>query len=183
MAKRQVVSYSYTCDVCGGAIPESDGESANRKLTWEGSDYVVDVCATHGSELGELLTQLKEFVDAGSRPGAGRGRKAAAASAPALSSRAPRSGRRASASKSPAAKAAGKATGSRKASGPAPTRGEVAAIRIWARENGHTVNERGRIPGPVLAAYQAATGGGSAPAAASPTPAKRRGRPRKVVAS
>lgn len=180
MAKRQIVSYSYTCDVCGAPIPESDGENANRKLTWEGSDYVVDVCATHGSELGELLSQLKEFVDAGSRPGTRRGRKPAAASGPALSSRAPRSGRSAAASKSPAAKPPTKAAGSRKASGPAPTRGEVAAIRIWARENGHNVNERGRIPGPVLAAYQEATGGGSA---ASPAPAKRRGRPRKAAAS
>ena len=33
--------------------------------------------------------------------------------------------------------------------------GESAAIRDWARENGYTVNERGRIPAEVRAAYEA----------------------------
>jgi Lsr2 len=40
-----------------------------------------------------------------------------------------------------------------------PTRSnreETAAIRQWARENGHQVNERGRIPKAVVEAYQAA---------------------------
>jgi hypothetical protein len=35
-------------------------------------------------------------------------------------------------------------------------REETAAIRRWARENGHQVSERGRIPKSVLEAYQAA---------------------------
>jgi hypothetical protein len=35
-------------------------------------------------------------------------------------------------------------------------RDETAAIRQWARENGHQVNERGRIPKSVLEAYHAA---------------------------
>ncbi len=33
--------------------------------------------------------------------------------------------------------------------------GESAAIREWARANGYTVNERGRIPAEVKAAYDA----------------------------
>lgn len=33
---------------------------------------------------------------------------------------------------------------------------DPAAIRAWARENGHTVNERGRISADVVAAYEAA---------------------------
>ena len=40
----------------------------------------------------------------------------------------------------------------RSRSGPNP----VAEIREWARKNGHAVNERGRIPAPVRAAYDAA---------------------------
>ncbi|MGQ7295262.1 histone-like nucleoid-structuring protein Lsr2 [Quadrisphaera sp. KR29] len=36
---------------------------------------------------------------------------------------------------------------------------DLAAVRAWARENGHTVNERGRVPAAVLDAYRAATGG------------------------
>ncbi|TNM69979.1 Lsr2 family protein [Streptomyces sp. NP160] len=35
---------------------------------------------------------------------------------------------------------------------------DVAAVRAWARENGHTVNERGRVPAAVVEAYRAATG-------------------------
>jgi hypothetical protein len=35
-------------------------------------------------------------------------------------------------------------------------REETAAIRTWARENGHEVSERGRIPKVVVQAYQAA---------------------------
>jgi hypothetical protein len=36
-------------------------------------------------------------------------------------------------------------------------REETAAIRQWARENGHQVSERGRIPKSVIKAYQAAS--------------------------
>ena len=36
------------------------------------------------------------------------------------------------------------------------SREETAAIRQWARENGHQVSERGRIPKSVVEAYQAA---------------------------
>jgi hypothetical protein len=37
-----------------------------------------------------------------------------------------------------------------------PDRAEVAAIRTWARENGHEVSDRGRIPKTVVEAYRAA---------------------------
>ncbi|MFS0895267.1 histone-like nucleoid-structuring protein Lsr2 [Microbacterium sp. 179-I 3D3 NHS] len=33
---------------------------------------------------------------------------------------------------------------------------EVAAIRAWANENGYTLSERGRIPAPIVEAYNAA---------------------------
>lgn len=33
------------------------------------------------------------------------------------------------------------------------SREELAAVRAWARENGHTVSDRGRIPADVIAAY------------------------------
>lgn len=35
-------------------------------------------------------------------------------------------------------------------------REQLQKIREWARDNGHTVNDRGRIPGRVLEAYEAA---------------------------
>ena len=67
-------------------------------------------------------------------------------------------------------------------------RGQIAAIREWAKANGHEVSARGRIPSAVLAAYE---NRGSAPvtepaveAAAGPEVApKRRTRRKAAVAS
>ena len=50
-------------------------------------------------------------------------------------------------------------SGSTRASAPRkrPARNpEVAAIRAWANGNGYTLSERGRIPAPVVEAYNAA---------------------------
>lgn len=33
---------------------------------------------------------------------------------------------------------------------------DTAAVRVWAKANGHTVSERGRVPASVIAAYEAA---------------------------
>ncbi len=35
------------------------------------------------------------------------------------------------------------------------TGGDLAATRAWARENGYTVADRGRIPGEIIAAFKA----------------------------
>jgi hypothetical protein len=168
MAKRQVVSYSYTCDVCGDPIPESDVDTASRKVSWEGTDYVIDVCAAHGSRLGELLGQLKGFVDAGNRAGARRGRRPGVASSAAP--KAPR-GRKAATSTSTA--------------GTGPKRDDLGNIRSWARANGHTVNERGRVPAAVLAAYDDAHSAPAPAPASAPAsaPAARKRSPRKKAAA
>jgi hypothetical protein len=52
----------------------------------------------------------------------------------------------------PAQRRAGRAPGRTTAGG----KNNVAEIREWARKNGHTVSERGRIAAGVLAAYEAA---------------------------
>jgi hypothetical protein len=166
MVKRQLVSYSYTCDVCGDEIPDSDSDSATRKVTWEGSDYVLDVCSAHGSELGELLGQLKAFVDAGNRSSGRRGRRAGAVSI--ASSKAPR-GRRAATSTA--------------TSGTAPKRGDLGAVRAWARETGQKVSERGRIPGNLLTAYDAAHNPASAPSEPAESPAAAEAAPEVAAAS
>jgi len=54
----------------------------------------------------------------------------------------------------------------RRSTGKAPTRGgarrrrtagpDLAAVRNWARANGHAVSDRGRVPATVLDAYSAA---------------------------
>jgi len=55
------------------------------------------------------------------------------------------SGRRATRKSAPAASSASSAGGA-----------SAADVRIWARENGHTVPERGRIPAEIREAYDAA---------------------------
>ncbi|MFT4281992.1 histone-like nucleoid-structuring protein Lsr2 [Microbacterium sp.] len=57
------------------------------------------------------------------------------------------------AGRSVSAAAAAQARPSRRRSG---GNSDLAAIRSWAKANGHTVNERGRIPKNVLDAYAAA---------------------------
>lgn len=54
---------------------------------------------------------------------------------------------------------AGRRTGGRSASGRQRGRGRgrnsrTAEIRAWARDNGHKVNERGRVPADIVAAYE-----------------------------
>ncbi|WP_269856886.1 histone-like nucleoid-structuring protein Lsr2 [Streptomyces sp. RPT161] len=58
----------------------------------------------------------------------------------------------------------GRRTGGRGASGRGKARTMVggsqdtAKIRAWAKENGYNVNERGRVPADIRAAYEAAAG-------------------------
>lgn len=58
-----------------------------------------------------------------------------------------KAGRRVRAGKGKAAAAAKSAGGS----------GDTAAIRAWAKENGHHVNDRGRVPAEIREAYEKAT--------------------------
>lgn len=44
----------------------------------------------------------------------------------------------------------------RRGSGSASGKSDAAAIRAWAKENGHSVPDRGRIPAEVREAYEAA---------------------------
>lgn len=54
---------------------------------------------------------------------------------------------------------AGRSTGgARRSSGSSRNAGrsDLSAVRAWAKDNGHTVSERGRIPASVTEAYDAA---------------------------
>ncbi|PSK96119.1 Lsr2 protein [Murinocardiopsis flavida] len=53
----------------------------------------------------------------------------------------------------------------RKRSAPRPDPEEPARVRAWAARNGYEVSTRGRIPGPVVAAYRAGTPAAPAPPA------------------
>ncbi len=39
-----------------------------------------------------------------------------------------------------------------------PSTVDTVAVRAWARENGHDIKDRGRVPADLVAKYQAATG-------------------------
>ncbi|SEB53500.1 histone-like nucleoid-structuring protein Lsr2 [Microbacterium hydrocarbonoxydans] len=62
-------------------------------------------------------------------------------------------GRRAGSSAAGRSSTSGRSASSRKRPGRNP---EVAAIRAWANDNGYSLSERGRIPAPVVEAYNAA---------------------------
>ena len=50
----------------------------------------------------------------------------------------------------------GRRSAGRSTAGKGSGRKDVGAIRAWARENGHTVNDRGRISAEIQAAYDKA---------------------------
>jgi len=141
MARRQVVTYTVTCDVCGEMIPDSDAEDNPRQISWDGADYQVDVCSRHRIELSDALDRVKAFVDAGATGAASRARRSEPA--PAQPRRGP--------------------GGARPAPGPGPSRDEVAAIRAWGLLNGHEVGHRGRIPARLVAAYRETGASGDTP--------------------
>lgn len=94
----------------------------------DGSSYEIDTCTEHAEALRDAFAP---YVGAARR--AGR-------TAPAPAQRRPRTSR-------PAAGAPAPASGGRE---------HVQQVREWARSNGHTVSERGRLSGAVIAAYEAA---------------------------
>lgn len=108
------------------------GASDSLSFTYGGKTYTLDLCRKH---LEEVKGQLERYAGAGHSAARGaRGRRRAAAS-----------GRGSRASR-PAASARGESQ---------------AAIREWARSQGYAVGDRGRIPGEVRAAYDAAQSKGS----------------------
>ncbi len=102
------------------------------KFGLDGYDYEIDVCAEHGEQVREQLQELISFA----RRAGGRG------------------GRRSSASRS--------RPNGRKAKSDSPAlsdRERLQDIREWARNQGHDVKSRGRIPQAITEEYEAAHGG------------------------
>ncbi len=70
MAKQQQVIYSYTCDICGNEIPEGTS-TPNRRFSYEGKDYEVDLCEKDQRGLDKALTGLTAYTGAGRRVAGG----------------------------------------------------------------------------------------------------------------
>ena len=94
----------------------------------DGSTYEIDACEEHASAMRDAFAP---YVGAARRAG-----RAPSGAAP----RRARAARGASSSN-------GNGSGGKE---------RVQEIREWARSNGHTVSERGRLSGAVVAAYEAA---------------------------
>ena len=92
----------------------------------DGASYEIDACEEHATEIRDAMASYVGAARRAGRPAPAAGSKRSARTA----------------KSSPAAAAGGKE--------------RVQEIREWARQNGHTVSERGRLSGAVVAAYEAA---------------------------
>jgi Lsr2 len=111
-------------------VDDLDGGTAEETVSFalDGVSYEIDLSADNAATMREALAG---YVGSARRVG---GRSAGG-----------RSG-------------AGRSRRSGEGSGGSGRSGRTAEIRQWAREHGHTVNERGRIPASVVEAYEAAHG-------------------------
>ena len=117
----------FSCDLHeGDEVTEGVAEVS---FAFDGSSYEIDLCPDHRTEMEEAFATYVGSARRSNRGGS------ASSSSPRRTSR-------------PAA-------GSGRSSG-GSDREEVQRIREWARENGHTVSERGRLSSTVLEAYRAA---------------------------
>jgi hypothetical protein len=123
----QKVQVLLVCDLHDGDVEGTETVA----FGLDGSSYEIDVCEDHAAQLRDAFAP---FVGAARRAGRTAGGRASGAGGAA--------GRR-----------------GRSSSGSSASRGgteQVAAIREWARQNGHQVSERGRLSASLLAAYEAA---------------------------
>ena len=118
-------------------VDDIDGSPATETVTFalDGASYEIDLSEDNAARLRSSLT---EFTENGRRAGGNRSRNTRGGSRSTQSSR---STRTSSSSKSSGSSGGGTDNG---------------AIREWARANGHTVSERGRIKADVVQAYEAA---------------------------
>lgn len=113
-------------------VDDLDGSDAAETITFslDGKAYEIDLSEEHATALRENLADYIEHArKAGGKKGGGGGGKKAKATLELVQ---------------------GDETS------PGAGREQAAAVRDWARRNGHTVNDRGRIAKPVLEAFAAA---------------------------
>ena len=118
-------------DIDGGEIADGGGERIDFSI--RGIDYQIDLSNANAAKMDKAL---KPYVQAAVKLSGTKTRR------PAKSNRN---------GKAPGTQQAGKSKGSAKASA-----GQLAAIRDWARKNGHEVAERGRIKAEIVEAFEAA---------------------------
>ena len=132
-------------------VDDIDGTDAVETVTFsfEGHQYEIDLSDRNATRLRESLAA---FVGAARRAGGTRQSRTTTAPRTARTARtgattAPRTAPTSTAPTSTAPPTAPSTTGGK-------DREQTAAIREWARQNGHQVSDRGRIPNSVIEAYQ-----------------------------
>lgn len=111
-------------------VDDLDGSAAEETVSFslDGVAYEIDLSEQNASRLRDTLAPFVGSARRGGGRGAGGG-----------------------------AGGRGRGRGARPArSGGGSNGGSNAEIREWAKQNGHKVSERGRIPGPVVEAYEKA---------------------------
>lgn len=130
----QIVTTHYVDDYDGKKL---DADTVDRVLfSYRGADYVVELSPKNGTLFDK---DMQKWIDAATN---------AAGSAPEPSHKKSRTASRKSTAK-PRKKTSSAATATL-------SREQNRAIREWATANGHTVPQRGRIPGAIVDAYNAA---------------------------
>lgn len=111
-------------------IDGAEGEEVGTvRFGFEGEEYEIELCRKHFDELAASIEPYRAKARRGQEGGARRSRRAAR----------------------PVAEARPRVRAARKG------KADVGAIRAWARSNGYTVSDRGRVPRQVLEAYEAAS--------------------------
>jgi hypothetical protein len=126
MAKTVIVQ--TICDRCKAEGNESVESAEEVRFSYDGFAYTLDLCAPHAEEFHNTVEGMIAWSPERTPVASGRRARAVADEA------APKSVRQ------PARR----------------DKEQIAAIREWANSHGYKVSNRGRIPGEVEAAYNAA---------------------------
>lgn len=154
----KIVTIDYIDDLDGVPIDEKDVDTV--EFSYRGEDYTLVLTTKNGAQFNK---DIARYIKAAKKAKAGDGRvtrKAVRARKPAEAKAAAKAATNGASKAAPA-----KATPKRKASSRKTAASKTAgasgqersrAIREWARANGHSVSERGRLSTEIIAAYEAA---------------------------
>ncbi|STZ33532.1 Lsr2 family protein [Mycolicibacterium smegmatis] len=165
----KIVTIDYIDDLDGVPIDEKDVDTV--EFSYRGEDYTLVLTTKNGAQFNK---DIARYIKAAKKAKADDGRvtrKAARARKPAeakaaskaesngtsngVSKRASNRALKAAAAKgAPKRKASSRRTASKTAGASSQERSR--AIREWARANGHSVSERGRLSTEIITAYEAA---------------------------
>lgn len=134
----KIVTIDYIDDIDGVPIDEKDVDTV--EFSYRGDDYTLVLTTKNGAQFNK---DIARYIKAA---------KKAKASDDRVARKPVRTRKAAEAKAAPKRK-----TSSRKSAAPKLSASERSrAIREWARANGHSVSERGRLSTEIISAYEAA---------------------------